>query len=97
MIIISDYGHGFLSDKTALKICLKKKFIALNAQVNASNIGYHTLQKYKNINAIIINETELRHEMRSKKDDINLLSRKLITKLKTKNLLVTREKMEHFN
>ena len=24
MIIISDYGHGFLSDKTALKICLKK-------------------------------------------------------------------------
>lgn len=92
MIIISDYGHGFLSDKTALKICLNKKFIALNAQVNASNIGYHTLQKYKNINAIIINETELRHEMRSKKDDINLLSRKLITKLKTKNLLVTRGK-----
>ena len=92
IIIISDYGHGFLSDKTALKICLKKKFIALNAQVNASNIGYHTLQKYKNINATIINETELRHEMRSKKDDINVLSRKLIKKLKTKNLLVTRGK-----
>ena len=62
----------------------KEKFIALNAQVNASNIGYHTLQKYKNINAIIINETKLRHEMRSKKDDINLLSRKLITKLNKK-------------
>ena len=73
----------------------KKKFIALNAQVNASNIGYHTLQKYKNINATIINETELRHEMRSK-DDINVLSRKLIKKLKTKIYLSQGKKMERF-
>ena len=58
LIIISDYGHGFISNKTALKIFSKKKFIALNAQVNASNIGYHTLLKYKNINATIIHETE---------------------------------------
>jgi len=92
LIIISDYGHGFLSNKTALKICSKKKFITLNAQVNASNIGYHTLQKYKNVDATIINETELRHEMRSKNDDLISLSRKLIKKLKTKNLLVTRGK-----
>ena len=90
LIIISDYGHGFISNKTALKICSKKKFTALNAQVNASNIGYHTLQKYKNINATIINETELRHEMRNKNDDINFLSRQLKKKLNTKNLLVTR-------
>ena len=92
LIIISDYGHGFLSNKTALKICSKKKFITLNAQVNASNIGYHTLQKYKNVDATIINETELRHEMRSKNDDLISLSRKLIKKLRTKNLLVTRGK-----
>ena len=92
LIIISDYGHGFISNKTAIKICSKKKFIALNAQVNASNIGYHTLQKYKNINSTIINETELRHEMRNKNDDIYALSKQLKKKLKTKNLLVTRGK-----
>ncbi len=92
LIIISDYGHGFLSNKTATKICLKKKFIALNAQVNASNIGYHTLLKYKNINSTIINETELRHEMRNKNDNIFTLSKQLKKKLKTKNLLVTRGK-----
>ncbi len=92
LIIISDYGHGFISNKIASKICSKKKFIALNAQVNASNIGYHTLQKYKNINATIINETELRHEMRNKNDDIFSLSKKLKKKLRTSNLLVTRGK-----
>ena len=92
LIIISDYGHGFISNKTALKICSKKRFIALNAQINASNIGYHSLQKYKNINSIIINETELRHELRNKNDDIYALSKQLKNKLKTKNLLVTRGK-----
>lgn len=92
LIIISDYGHGFISNKTASNICSKKIFITLNAQVNASNIGYHTLLKYKNVNSTIINETELRHEMRNKNDDIFTLSKQLKKKIKTKNLIVTRGK-----
>ena len=50
------------------KRLLLKKYIALNAQVNASNIGYHDLLKYNNIDSLVINETELRHEMRNKDD-----------------------------
>ena len=96
LVIVSDYGHGFLSKKAAKKISSKKKFIALNAQVNASNIGYHSLQKYKNIDATIINETELRHEMRNKNEDIKILSKRLLKKLKTKHLLVTRGKIGSF-
>ena len=46
------------------------KFLALNAQVNASNVGYHTIQKYKNVDFVIINETELRHELRDKNSNI---------------------------
>jgi sugar/nucleoside kinase (ribokinase family) len=50
------------------------------------------LQKYNNIDAVIINETELRHEMRNKNEEIKSLSRKLLRKIKIKNLLVTRGK-----
>ena len=92
LILISDYGHGFISNKTAKKITSKKKYIALNAQVNAANIGYHDLLKYKNIDAVIINETELRHEMRNKNDETKLLSAQLQRKLNTNDLLVTRGK-----
>ena len=92
VIIISDYGHGFISNKTAKNISSTKKFIALNAQVNASNIGYHTLQKYNNVDALIINETELRHEMRNKNEEIKSLSQKLFKKIKSDNLVVTRGK-----
>ena len=29
-------------------ICKSKKFTALNAQINSSNIGFHTIRNYKN-------------------------------------------------
>lgn len=92
LIIVSDYGHGFISEEISKVLTNSKKFISLNAQVNASNIGYHTLQKYKKINTTIINETELRHEMRSKNEEIKSLSLKLLQRIQTENLIVTRGK-----
>ena len=90
LIIISDYGHGFLSEKNAKIICKTKKYLALNAQVNASNIGYHTMSKYNKIDAMIINETELRHEMRDKNEKIDILSKKLLKSMNIKDLVITR-------
>ena len=89
LILVMDYGHGFISDKTANKICKKSSFLAVNAQVNSSSIGYHTMNKYKNAKCVVINETELRHEMRNKRSPIKFLMEKLSKKLKIKNLIVT--------
>ena len=50
LIIVSDYGHGLISKKSAITICKKSKFLALNAQINASNIGYHTIRNYNRFN-----------------------------------------------
>ena len=90
LVIISDYGHGFISQKSASQISKLKKFIALNAQVNASNYGYHSLEKYKKIDTLLINETELRHEMRDKLSDVYFLAQILKKKHNIKNLIVTR-------
>ncbi len=90
LIIVSDYGHGFISENLANKVSKINKFIALNAQVNASNYGYHSLEKYKKIDSLIINETELRHEMRDKLSDVFYLAKILKNKFKIKNLIVTR-------
>ncbi len=90
LLIISDYDHGLISPKGANQISKLKNFVALNAQVNASNYGYHTLSKYKKINTLLINENELRHEMRNKSEDILNLSIKMKKKFKIKNIVVTR-------
>ena len=35
-------------------VCKSSKYLALNAQSNASNVGYHTIQKYKNVDCVVI-------------------------------------------
>ena len=90
LIIVSDYGHGFISKKSAELICRHSKYLSLNAQVNAANIGYHSMRKYKNIDCLIINERELRHELRDKNNKIELLVKKLASQQNIKDLIVTR-------
>ena len=90
LVIVSDYGHGFISNKNANLICKFSKFLALNAQVNAANIGFHSMRNYKNTDCVIINEKEIRHELRDKNSKIENLMKKLSKKQKIKNLIVTR-------
>lgn len=77
LVIVSDYGHGMISSKTAKFIASNASFLALNAQINAANIGYHTMDKYRRVDCAIINETELRHELREKEGAVEPLVKKL--------------------
>ena len=89
LVIVSDYGHGFISRDTARNISKQPIFTTLNAQINAANIGYHTMNNYKDIDCAIINETELRHELRDRESSVELLMKQLSESLKAKNLVVT--------
>ncbi len=92
MVLICDYGHYFLSNLIVKKIKKLKKFISVNAQINAANIGYHTIDKYHGIDSMVINENELRQELRDKSEDIKILAKKLISEKKIKKLIVTQGK-----
>ncbi len=89
LVIVSDYGHGLISKKSANMICKNSKFLALNAQVNASNIGYHTIRNYNNFDTLIINEKEIRHEMRDKVNKLEFLMSNLSKEKKIENIIVT--------
>lgn len=90
LIITSDYGHGLIDHKLAEYLSNKKIYLALNAQLNAFNIGYHSLAKYNNINFLIINEAELRHEIRDKSSSVDVLIKKLNKIIRIDNLVITR-------
>ncbi len=90
LILVSDYGHGLISRKTATVFNKSKTFFSLNAQINASNRGFHSLIKYKNIDSLIINENELRHEMRDKVGNLEKMGHELMRFLKIKKLIITR-------
>ncbi len=89
-VIVADYGHGLLTQKLANEIIAKSKNLNLNAQLNASNLGYHNLKKYRNFNNLLINEAELRHEFKDKTSDIKSLAKKISFEQNIKNVVVTR-------
>ena len=90
VVIVSDYGHGLITKKLAKLLCKNSKFLALNAQANASNTGYHSIQKYKGVNCVVINETELRQELRDKNEKLDILTKKLTKMIGINNLVITR-------
>jgi len=92
LVIVADYGHGIITEPIIELLAKKSRFLALNSQVNAGNIGYHTISKYPRANCIVINETELRHEFRNRLGDINMLIKRLADNMETDAIIVTRGK-----
>ena len=89
LVIVSDYGHGFISKESSALMSKESKFLSLNAQINASNIGFHTMDNYREVDCVIINESELRYELRDKNGNIESVMKKLSDNLNTKYLVVT--------
>jgi bifunctional ADP-heptose synthase (sugar kinase/adenylyltransferase) len=89
LVIISDYGHGFISRESAKNISKRSIFTSLNAQINAANIGYHTMNNYRDIECTIINENELRHELRNRERSVETLMKQLSESLNVIKLVVT--------
>tara|TARA_B100000795_G_scaffold148930_1_gene111542 strand:- start:2578 stop:4098 length:1521 start_codon:yes stop_codon:yes gene_type:complete len=92
LVIVSDYGHGIITPKIAKHISKIDKFISLNAQVNAANIGTHNIRKYQDINCLIINATELRHEMRQRDGDLEQMAITLKNMISADYITVTQGK-----
>ena len=90
LIIVSDFGHGMMTKKVIKALTKKGVFVAANSQLNSSNKGYHDLNKYSGVDCIVINESELRYELRDRDNSIESLMKKVKKKLKIKNLIVTK-------
>lgn len=60
LIIVADFGHGMLNKNIRKQITCEAKFMALNTQFNAGNMGMNTINKYNGWNYLCIDEIELR-------------------------------------
>ena len=89
LIIVADYGHGIITEKIRKLILKNSHKVFLNTQINSFNRGYHTALKYKKVNTLVINEGELRYELRDKNSKITDLVKNLSKKISTKNIVVT--------
>ena len=98
VVILIDYGHGFI-DSDIYKILKKKsKFLAINCQTNSANLGFNLITKYPSSDFICVDEPELRLAASDNVNEIsNIVSKKIIKKIKCKNITITMGKNGSFS
>ncbi|MDX6770467.1 MAG: PfkB family carbohydrate kinase [Elusimicrobiota bacterium] len=90
--LVTDYGHGMIGERTLKALQAKARFLIVNAQSNAGNIGYHTIGRYKRVDLACMAENELRMATLDRRGEVRLLIERLAKSRGWKRVIVTRGK-----
>ncbi|MBN2459212.1 hypothetical protein JXB28_02915 [Candidatus Woesearchaeota archaeon] len=71
LVVIGDFGHGFLNKELKHKLREKSKFLAVNAQSNSANMGYNYFTHYNKPDFMTLSEEELRLPLSMRFEDLN--------------------------
>lgn len=98
LVILIDYGHGFIDPEIYNILKKKSKFLAINCQTNSANLGFNLITKYKKADFICIDEPELRLATSNNKDSIEkIVTKELIKSINCKNITITRGRNGSFS
>jgi rfaE bifunctional protein kinase chain/domain len=89
VVIVADYGHGMLTPRAIDRLVKGARFLAVNTQVNAANIGFHTISKYPRADYVCIREGELRMDRRSQQGDLRALTGATAIRMGCPSFMVT--------
>lgn len=89
LVLLSDFGHGFISNKIYSIIESESKILAVNTQTNAANAGYNLITKYTNPGLVCLDEAEIRLAAQSKYGDIDEIALEIRKKINANFLIVT--------
>ena len=104
LILVTDFGFGFLSKKVINEIDRCKSPYTLNCHMNAINVNYSYYNKYKKFSYVTFNKKEFMHNFRgdislNKKIDLaknNLKKPFAVTLGSTGSIIVDKKKEYHF-
>ena len=89
LILVSDFGHGFITDNLIGEIEEFPIKMAVNAQTNGANAGYNLITKYKNTNFICLDAPEARLATQEKHAEIEYVASKLLNEINMDCLIIT--------
>ena len=92
VVLVSDFGHGFISNRIYNCIERISRVLAINTQTNAANAGYNLITKYQNPHYVCLDEPEIRLAAQRKFDDIESIARQMREKINANYLVVTQGK-----
>jgi rfaE bifunctional protein nucleotidyltransferase chain/domain len=90
IVIVPDFGNGFISQNMVQLLCAKARFLAVNTQLNSGNRGHHVITRYRRADFASVNEPELRLAAHNRHDSLEIVAGQIAAKVDAGYLAVTR-------
>lgn len=90
VVIVADFGHGMFDEAIIKLLAEKAKFIGINTQSNAGNMGYNTISKYPRAHYICIDEPEARLDSKDREGELEPIIETLSKKMSCDKITITR-------
>ncbi len=90
LVIVPDFGNGFISKRMAASLCTHARLIAINTQINSGNRGYHVVNRYPRADFISLNEPEIRLATHDRHSDLEAVMERIGAQLGARVVAVTR-------
>lgn len=90
VVVVPDFGNGFITMDMIAALEAKAKFLAVNTQINSGNRGYHVIHRYPRADFVSLNEPELRMAAHNRHDLLEAVSEQVGDRVRAKQLAVTR-------
>ncbi|OGV61834.1 MAG: cytidyltransferase [Lentisphaerae bacterium RIFOXYC12_FULL_60_16] len=90
LVVVSDFGHGMVTDRLVEVLSKSAPFLAVNTQANAGNRGFNTITRYPKVDYACIAEHEMRLEARRAQGELRPMAEAARQKLNARAMVVTR-------
>ena len=89
LVVVPDFGNGFISPAMVDVLCRKSRFLAVNTQLNSGNRGHHVIGRYERADFVSINEPELRLAAHNRHDPTESVAEAIGARLACQNIAIT--------
>jgi rfaE bifunctional protein nucleotidyltransferase chain/domain len=90
LVLVADYGHGFLNRDLIHLLTADSRFLAVNAQTNSANTGFNLVTKYPRADYVCIDEPEVRLAMHDRASPMENIIRQVTKDLTARRVAITR-------
>ncbi len=93
LVVVTDFGHGLLSQSMIATLQKHARFLAVNAQSNSANMGYNLITRYNRADYICIDAPEARLALSDRTSEVeHITSKELPSRIDCPRIVVTHGK-----
>ena len=89
LVVVGDFGHGFIDNAIRSVIQEKAPFLAINVQSNSANMGYNYITQYQKPDFVTINNQELRLPLGMRFEPLDKVIQEIKRRYQTTKFLIT--------